>query len=350
MESLAMQYSPIIYIHSEERYFPCSINWLLNYSTLIDFNDNTRISKPTHKDIFEIAKKYNFERRGDGDVVLSFPESVYKGQQPISDVPIYCIMKELNGKVYLTYFVVFAFNGNYEIAGLVGLGSHPGDIEHVTLEFENNKLLRMFYGAHGSTDGRWINASDIEYDNGHPVCYMAYSGHGLYPKCGQVFRFGGFANDYLDRGFKWSPHVDFVYLKDHEKFNVDTMGWVMFNSRFGGNDYEPNTEGIMSLLDKDWFKNIDNLDANYYKPPPIIDEKWDFHMKVALRFLIIAILYTAILLVRIFVRKYLRIVPENGTRIIYKGIEHIVNVGIIVALYYGYMYWGKKLLLKYVPS
>ncbi len=60
-----MQYSPIIYIHSEERYFPCSINWLLNYSTLIDFNDNTRISKPTHKDIFEIAKKYNFERRGD---------------------------------------------------------------------------------------------------------------------------------------------------------------------------------------------------------------------------------------------------------------------------------------------
>ena len=109
MEQLIKKYSPIVYINSEEKYLPCSIDWMLKYSTLVDFNTNTKTTSPSHRDLYNIAQKYNFERRGEGDVVLSYDSDVFKGQTPLSDVPCYAFSRETEDKIYITYMYVYKY-------------------------------------------------------------------------------------------------------------------------------------------------------------------------------------------------------------------------------------------------
>jgi hypothetical protein len=51
------------------------------------------------------------------------------------------------------------------------------------------------------------------------------------------------------------------------------MGWTVFNSRFGGRQDKPNTDGIMGLADKPWFTYGTNTDEKYYNPPSIVEAK-----------------------------------------------------------------------------
>ncbi len=71
-DELINRYSPILYFHTDERHYPSSVDWLLNYSTLVDHNANTKKEIPSQKDLFDIAKKYNFKFFNDGAVLLSF--------------------------------------------------------------------------------------------------------------------------------------------------------------------------------------------------------------------------------------------------------------------------------------
>jgi len=342
MDALIKKYSPVLYFHSNEKYFPCSIDWLLQYSTLVDFNTKTRISKPTQKDLYDISKKYDFKRVGEGEVILSFNEDVFRGQQPLTDVPCYVITREQNNNIYITYIFLYPFNGSYEIAGLVGVGHHPGDIEHLTVECnkEDGKIKRVFFGAHGSKDGRWVSSNDVEYENGHIVAYVAYSGHGMYNKSGQSFRFGGFANDHLEKSLRWEPKTSIIYNKDDPKFDPNTMGWVAFNFRIGGGSDKMNTDGIMGLPDKPWFVYGDNIDESYYSPPKVINEKLINKYEITVDFLKLAIIYLVIMLVKYFVSKRV----NNFIS------QTVLTLVIVLILYYSYTVVGKAVLLKYIPS
>jgi hypothetical protein len=302
MESLVTKFSPIIYLHPQELFYPVDIDWLLKYSTLKDFNDKTTIKSPKQRDLYNIAKKYNFQARKDGDVVLGFPEEINKGQTPVNDVPIYALVREMNNKVYITYIILFAYNGTYNIAGLAEVGEHPGDMEHITVEAtKDGTLLRAFFSAHGIKDGRWVNAEEIEKENGKIVAYNAVNGHGLYPYEGIAFRFGGAANDTLVKGDRWEPVPKIIYSKDNPKFNIDTMGWTVYNSRFGGSLDKPNTDGITGLPDKGWIENIDNPDETFYKPPPIFVENTENTYLAIKSFLKLIGLYLGIyILIKIF--------------------------------------------------
>jgi hypothetical protein len=343
MEELIKKYSPILYFHSNEKYFPCSIDWLLNYSVLVDFNSKTRINKPTQKDLYDNAKKYNFQRVGEGEVILSYGEEVFRGQQPLTDVPCYVISREKNNKIYITYIFLYPYNGSYDIAGLVGLGEHPADLEHITVECsKDGNIERVFFGAHGTKDGRWVKKDEVEFENGHIVAYVAYSGHGLYNKSGEVFRFGGFANDKLERGIKWSPSTSIIYSKDDPKFNANTMGWTVFNSRLGGGSDKPNTDGIMGLPDKPWYVSGDETDENFYKPPHVISEKNTNKYDIVTDFFRLFIIYIVIITIKNISMKYIPV-----TNYI---LQSIIVVSLVLFLYYTYTKIGKIVLLKYIPS
>ena len=346
IDNLITKYSPVLYFHTDEKHFPSSVDWLLQYSTLVDFMAGTRKSSPTQKDLFDIAKKYNFKMFNDGAVLLSFGEEVFRGQNPVSNSPCYVITREKSGKIYITYIFFYPYNGNYDIIGLAGLGSHPGDIEHITLELDSaGKLLRVFYGAHGIKEGRWVSATDVTYENNHIVCYVAYNGHGLYPRPGQSFRIVGFANDYLNKGLRWKPEPFRVFLPQDPKFNPNTMGWVAFNGRIGGPSNKKSTEGIMGLMDKSWFSQGEITDASYYKPPIIVGELFSKPYKMIVDMLRIAILYIVIIGTT---RALEKVLPEKyKNSIMLKG---SITVLVILAMYYVYRVHGERLLKKYVPS
>ncbi len=340
MDNLVTKFTPIIYLHPDEKYYPVDVDWLLKNSELVDFNDNTRIKSPSQRDLYSIASKYGFGPRKDGDVVLGFDPLVYRGQSPLSDVPIYALVREMNDKVYINYIIVFAYNGTYNIAGIAELGEHPGDIEHITVEAtRDGKLLRVFFSAHGTKDGRWVNAEDVEFENEKIVAYNAVNGHGLYPHEGTAFRFGGAANDILIKGERWEPIAKQIYFRDNPKFNIDTMGWTVYNSRFGGSLDKPNTEGITGLPDKGWIINIDNPDSTFYNPPHILVGTLDKSYSITSYIIKILALYLGIYIM-------MKIVHKGPLTLTIK--EHLIAVSIIAILVPTFRKAVKSILEKYV--
>ena len=90
-------------------------------------------------------------------------------------------------------------------------GSHPGDIEHVTVRCDaQGRLAGVWFNAHRSCDGQWRSAGDVEIDEeetGRIVSFIARSGHGHYPYEGCTHRHFGTASDYTNRSLKWQPRV-----------------------------------------------------------------------------------------------------------------------------------------------
>ena len=110
-QALINRFTPAVWIHPDEKYFPCSIDWLLSHSKLIDFNEKSVIAPVSQIDLYNTAKKYGFGRQADGDVVLSFSDDMYVGETPVSSVPCYALVRETDTHIYITYIFLFAYNG-----------------------------------------------------------------------------------------------------------------------------------------------------------------------------------------------------------------------------------------------
>lgn len=277
---LLLKFSPILYFHNKEKYYPISINTLLKNSILVDHNNipTTKISNPTNIDIYNLSEKYNFQNKPDGTINLSFDGKTLSDDK-LNDVPCYGIIREFNNKIYITYIFVYGYNGSYPIlGGIVETGQHTGDIEHITVELDDKKEInRIMYGAHGNIDGKWIHKKDLLFEDNKPVCYVALNGHGLYNDVGTMVRIYGFANDLTEKGKKWIPKVEEIFSKTNTLFTPETMGWTVFTGRIGGSDKVGDTSGISSLVNKNWYgvdaKYIDILEENKLKPPPVIENK-----------------------------------------------------------------------------
>jgi len=271
------KFAPVIYFHPEEKYFPVSADFMLQNSTLKDFNTEQVIVHPTNRDLYNIAEKYSFNPMGNGEIILSIDKLIFKGEMPISNVPVYAIKRTINSMIYITYVLLFAYNGAYDILGVKEAGQHPGDIEHYTVELDlNENLKRVHFGAHGNLEGRTVDAKNVFFENGKIVVYSALNGHGLYPQKGYAFRIAGLANDYLDSGVRWEPKVEEIYGRTNPNFNIDTMGWTVYNGRIGGELVKGNTDGIVGLTDKVWYgplgNDIDEFDPKKLNSPPLITE------------------------------------------------------------------------------
>jgi hypothetical protein len=350
LQELANKWSPIIYLHSDEKYFPCSANWLLENSVLIDYNTSptTIISPVTNMDMYNVSKKYNFERRVDGDIILSYDNEIYSGENPLKNVPCYCLIRKQNDKIYITYMFLFTYNGEYSILGLANAGFHPADIEHITVELDSSyNLLRVFYGAHGVADGRWIKASDVEMDNNKIVAYMSLNGHGLYPKEGTAFRLFGLANDHLNKGSKWIPRVNLIFQRNDPNFDPNTMGWTTFNGRLGGSQRKGDTSGITGLPDKSWINEIDNTDEMFYKPPVIIEPTIAIVLSAIKDLFYFTILYFIVVFAIKFINKH--IVQKKQDKK-YTFLDHMLTIVSLLFFFYILRKIGTLIIQYYAPS
>ena len=342
---LIEKYNPVIYFHPDEKYFPCSSEWLMKNSTLIDYNQEPPkvYSDVTNQVMFDVSKLYNFQRKGDGELILSFDSSLYKGEIPIRNVPIYALFREDGDKIFITYIVLYAYNGEYPILNLVMAGMHPADIEHITVQLDKaGTLQRVFYSAHGTKDGRWVEKEDIPLENGKIVAYVALTGHGMYPKEGIVFRFFGVANDHTARGQKWEPKPFQIFKFDHPNFNPSTMGFFAYNGRLGGPMEKGNTDGITGLPDKAWYNYIDNQDPKEYNPPTILSPMVGGFLVGIKDVVVISLLYFFVYYLLQFSKRFTKgeISYKNHFMAIFAS---IIIFGLVTSSL-------KGLLKKYIPS
>jgi hypothetical protein len=175
---------------------------------------------------------------------------------------------------------------------------------------------------------------------------MALNGHGLYPKEGIAFRLGGLANDYLAKGEKWEPKPQLIFLPDNPNFDINTMGWVAFNGRLGGELRPGNTDGIAPLLDKGWIRGTDILNESELKPPIIFSPTIGnilINIKNIIEFVIVYFITYKILQLN---DQYL-FSPKDGK---YTWKEHLATIIIFILLFKIVKEISKKIAKRFIPS
>lgn len=317
LSQLLNKYRPILYLHSQEDYFPSSIDFILENSFLQKKDKTKLLDKPLSSSI--LYDSYKGEAGKDTEIVLS-PSSLKVGQKdPLNSIPIYGIAKLINNKTHLFYNFIYPYNGAKNVAGLRDVGAHFGDIEHITIVLNpDNTISELFYAAHGSSEGRWLKPKDVTFEGDRPIVYVAKYSHASYPKEGVVFRFFGFGNDYTNKGFKWDPQVIRLYEDtDTVNFNKNTMGWIYYSGDIG-------YDGVGSLGVRDYIKEGDSRDN---KPFPIISYA-KFKFKQILFFTII---FGLLLMYSILAFSQKKVSP------------YIFIVAFIIVIYFLVRYAGLKL-------
>lgn len=311
-DNLLKLFTPIIYLHSQESYYPSSVDYVLKASTLKQLNEMKKPQvikeSPTQDYLFNEYCK-DSQTTLHKDRFIDIPKSVIYGQKDdLSNVPVYGYVDQKNskqGELHLVYVMFYPYNGEFKILGLEDKGTHFGDIEHITVVLKQNnnenaakpvyKVDKLFFGAHGDLDGRWVSAEEAEWeinkDKYSPIIYAAYHSHATYPHAGTYFRIYGLANDNTDKGVKWDPKLEQVFTLDHPEFNPQTMGWVYFCGLWGD-------DGINSLAHKTFF-NKGEPEKELLNPPRMINtQTWLFIKNFSIILLLTLILYGGMVLLK----------------------------------------------------
>lgn len=201
-----------------------------------------------------------------------------KNAQGNLTTPVYVATSEEDGNIYIYYLYFYGFNAPYDIGPITGdtfdiQDAHEADLEHVTLELDKNTkaLKRIFFAAHGTTEGFWLPANhpDISWENGHPVTFSARGSHADYPRAVTYIRIYGIANDITDKGTRWTPKLVRIYPPEDPRFDPKTMGWVCFPGTMG-------RRGVGHPTGQGWFmKNkAGNIGRDYNSAPICDNPSW----------------------------------------------------------------------------
>lgn len=200
IKSIFQAYSPLIYLHPDEKYQPSSVTWYFTNGALLYHVGEE--SKPVPVN----STGSNLPQGGenDGTYWLDLPvdaaekERVKKGN--LQSAEVYLHVKPMLGGTFtdIATWVFYPFNGPGTARVIIDIplgkiGEHIGDWEHLTLRVSNfnGELRRVYLSEHSG--GTWVDAPDLEFDAGsnRAVSYASLNGHALYPKPGLVLQGSG---------------------------------------------------------------------------------------------------------------------------------------------------------------
>ncbi|KAF5822509.1 putative vacuolar protein sorting-associated protein [Helianthus annuus] len=200
VEALIQAYSPVIYFHPDEAYFPSSVDWFFQNGALLYEKGKESEPRPIQPD------GSNLPQGGSNDDLywLDLPkddsskERVKKGD--LAHSCAYFHIKPMFGATFtdIPLWIFYPFNGPARAkvgifnVSLGKIGEHVGDWEHLTLRVSNynGELKSVYFSEHSG--GQMIDASDIEFENGNkPVAYSSLHGHAFYSKPGLVLQGSG---------------------------------------------------------------------------------------------------------------------------------------------------------------
>lgn len=217
LDMVIKKYAPLIHYYKgefgEEKYLPCSVEWLLSRCGLWDVNNGRWQIAPGalwDDETRDIARSVPVANSPDDErfCVRIPPENadvIRAGN--IKEARIYANAKFLPSKdcTDVQYHFCFGYNGpgtfmlrtelhdNDEI-DLAPMGEHEGDWEHITVRVDNcSKAIRkIYFSQHDS--GEWVKAEATNEAepfertaSGQPLIYASRNGHASYPHAGPNF-------------------------------------------------------------------------------------------------------------------------------------------------------------------
>ncbi|ESW21119.1 hypothetical protein PHAVU_005G043100 [Phaseolus vulgaris] len=185
-------YSPVMFLHPDEEYFPSSVEWFFANEALL-----YRKGGGIPEIITLNGSNLPQDPHNDGAYWIDLPldpavqEIVKKGDS--KSALSYVHVKPMLGGTFtdVVLWTFYPFNGparakvEFITLNLGKIGEHVGDWEHVTLRISNfdGELKQMYFSQHSK--GMWLDASQIEYQTGNtPLFYSSLHGHASYPHAG----------------------------------------------------------------------------------------------------------------------------------------------------------------------
>ena len=186
---LAEQFMPVLYFHKKEKFFPVSIEEYLSKCCLIDRKD------PNMKIAMGDVKKEDLFLYNDGNHDLLICDENIEHNELYYFIHIYAKVVETDEFYYISYYLIFLNNPGYNICCWKDVGGHKYDLEHITIKVNkvNNILDTCFFSAHD--DGEMHPLKNIEFQEGHPVVYIAKNSHATYNSPKTHYRIWFVAND-----------------------------------------------------------------------------------------------------------------------------------------------------------
>lgn len=283
---LAEHYAPECRFDSREEFFPCGLDWMADASSVrlktwwnekpergeakqskdkkhwildeevIPHGQNTDPKKacdPENKLIEgSVRHQYRMEpiqakwegqsekEMENGDVPCYF--SVVPAPNSIFDDNLdRCINNTCDDIYEITYYMVYAYNGNifapFNLCKPIEVGTHTGDLEQVVLYAKDpsalkegdNGLVSCFHFRHAG-EGRFCAEPNLS-EGAHHVVYPAAFSHASYNRPSWTCRIFGWANDlHNGKGRKWQTWKNLVAVdKDNQQ-----PEWIAYTGRFGG--------------------------------------------------------------------------------------------------------------------
>jgi hypothetical protein len=178
----AARFAPVVGFHVNENFFPCSIDWMLERSTLRNKEDGGfHRHQPKQSDLAEFSEHKYF---------LDIDHAAWHGQ-PLDGkkvtAPMYVAAQEWDDCIEITYVMLYAYQGGQTCRGLkIGqhfnaitndYGKHQGDLEWVTVQVSKDyeKVLGVGFASHG--DVAYYAPQDCLMEGTHPHVRVALNGH-----------------------------------------------------------------------------------------------------------------------------------------------------------------------------
>ncbi|XP_076949171.1 hypothetical protein At1g04090-like [Bidens hawaiensis] len=244
IKALIEAYSPIIYFHPDEKYFPSTVNWFFQNGALLYQKGLETSPSPVQPDGSNLPQGGS----DDGSYWLELPidnsakEKIKKGD--LDNANAYFHIKPMFGATFtdMAIWVFYPFNGparaklEFLTISLGKIGEHVGDWEHLTLRVSNfdGSLKCVYFSEHSG--GSLLEASQLEFENGNkPVAYASLNGHAFYSKPGLVLQGSG-RNGIRNDTAKGKAVMDtgvraVVVAVDH--LNAVEPPWLNYNRKWG---------------------------------------------------------------------------------------------------------------------
>ncbi|GJV27751.1 vacuolar protein sorting-associated protein 62 [Tanacetum coccineum] len=244
--TLIQEYSPRIYFHPKETYFPTSTKWY--FTNGVQLYHTGEESNPIPVD----PTGSNLPQGGsnDGTYWLDLPvdeterERVKKGD--LKSCEAYLHVKPMLGATFtdLAIWIFYPYNGPSTAKfGLVDIplgriGEHIGDWEHVTLRVSNfdGRLYRVYFAQHSG--GMWVDTPSLEFLDAsyNFAAYASLNGHATYPAAGLVLQGTnviGIRNDTAKSDLFFNVRENYSIMAAEYISDVIEPPWVNYTRKWG---------------------------------------------------------------------------------------------------------------------
>jgi len=263
LEKIARDLAPVVFLHPEESYFPCTVEYYVRNCSLWD-------GKKEMVPEGRMSVRKLPTNPQDTSWTLNVPPEYREGESTdINDVPFYVNIVEKEDVYQIFYIFMYAYNGPFWLCGIpekckcCSVGAHQADIEHITVEVKKDMtchsdeerkisdyVTRVYFAAHGSHDGQWIAAKDLKWKHGKILVYSAKHSHASYQIHGTICRCLGCISDHTGEGYVWNPKN--IAIID------DTTRWNQYVGHLGAPDHVPTPKyhswwGNESETSTNWF-------------------------------------------------------------------------------------------------